>query len=304
MDSLEDRRLAEKEVLTYMLEEVYPSGIYSHVSDSYDYWYTINHTVRELKDLIIERQQDNEMTKLVLRPDSGDPEKIICGLKIKDLMPYISNKKDIGTNMLELLNFAKYHINTEFYDGFYYEGISYNWQGENLEDEIVKGSLEILWDIFGGEINDKGYKVLHPAIGLIYGDSITIQRAESILKRMKEMKFASSNIVFGTGSYGYQLNTRDSLGFAMKATYGEVNKKEIQVFKDPKTDSGTKKSAKGLLTVSMNDYNEYHLIDQCTKKEEQQGCLKTVFKDGVLTRETSLEEIRKKIDSEFKDLTL
>jgi nicotinamide phosphoribosyltransferase len=36
-----------------------------------------------------------------------------------------------------------------------------------------KGSIQLLWDVFGGTINEAGYKVLNPKIGLIYGDSIT-----------------------------------------------------------------------------------------------------------------------------------
>lgn len=81
-----------------------------------------------------------------------------------------------------------------------------------------KGLIELLWDEFGGTINSKGYKVLDPHIGAIYGDSITLERAELIFAGLEEKGFASSNIVMGVGSYSYQGNTRDSLGFAIKAT--------------------------------------------------------------------------------------
>ena len=66
-------------------------------------------------------------------------------------------------------------------------------------DPSIKGAIEILWDIFGGTINNKGYKVLDPHIGLIYGDSITIDRANEICKRLEAKGFASSNVVFGIG---------------------------------------------------------------------------------------------------------
>jgi nicotinamide phosphoribosyltransferase len=105
--------------------------------------------------------------------------------------------------------------------------------------------------------------------------------------------------VFGVGSYTYQYVTRDSYGFAMKATYAEINGQATELFKDPVTDSGTKKSAKGLLRVEREG-NNFILYDQQTKEQEAQGCLQTVFKDGVLVKETTLEEIRKLVDQQLE----
>ena len=103
--------------------------------------------------------------------------------------------------------------------------------------------------------------------------------------------FASTNMVYGIGSYTYQYVTRDTFGFAMKATYGEVNGKGINIYKDPKTDDGLKKSAKGLLKV-----NDDLTLKECvTKKEETEGALEVVFINGELIKETSLDEIRKRI---------
>lgn len=46
-------------------------------------------------------------------------------------------------------------------------------------------------------------------MGLIYGDSITLARADEIMRRLKLVS-ASSNVVFGVGSFTYQYNTRDT----------------------------------------------------------------------------------------------
>lgn len=97
-----------------------------------------------------------------------------------------------------------------------------------------KGLIEALWDIFGGTITEKGYKLLDTHIGAIYGDSITLERAKAIVEKLEEKGFASTNVVFGVGSYTFQYQTRDSLGFAMKATYAVVNGQERLLFKDPK----------------------------------------------------------------------
>ena len=145
------------------------------------------------------------------------------------------------------------------------------------------GVIELLWDTFGGYVNEKGYKVLNPKVGAIYGDSITLERAEEICKRLIAKGFSIQNIVFGIGSYTYQMVTRDTYGFAMKATYCEVNGEPRELFKDPITKGNAiKKSAKGLLKVCYDEETcGLVLVDQCDWENEKRGVLKTVFKDGL-----------------------
>ena len=101
-------------------------------------------------------------------------------------------------------------------------------------------------------------------------------------------------MVLGIGSFTYQYNTRDTFGFAMKATYGEVNGEGRAIFKDPITDDGTKKSAKGLMKIELEN-GKYKLIDQVSWEQEKQGELKEVFRDGKLLIDHSLIEIRKQV---------
>lgn len=158
-----------------------------------------------------------------------------------------------------------------------------------------KGVIELLWDVFGGTINEQGYKVLDPHIGAIYGDSITIDRANEICKRLEAKGFASTNVVLGIGSFTYQYNTRDTFGFAMKATYVEVDGVGREIFKDPITDDGTKKSATGLLCVDRSHYGELSLIDKCDWYNESLGLLQTIYKNGQQYNVTTLDEIRSKL---------
>ena len=302
----------DKAILERMLD-LYPTGIVSIVADSYDYWRFISEYVQDFKDKIMSRDG-----KCVLRPDSGDPVEIICGLKVTTLLS--SSLKEAGQLACDLLvdketedtphgecganrvsGYFKYEnkyyectVNIEWdrYDKEYYY-----YDGSSLEsfDEIEltpeqKGSIEVLWDIFGGTINKKGFKELDPHIGLIYGDSITPARQEEILRRLAEKGFASSNIVLGIGSFTYQYNTRDTFGFAMKATYGEINGEPKEIFKDPKTDDGIKKSARGLLHIQNGVQT-----DQVNWQKEKTGGLTTVFKDGTLTVDQSLSEIRERL---------
>lgn len=160
-----------------------------------------------------------------------------------------------------------------------------------------KGVVEALWDIFGGTITEKGYKVLDSHIGLIYGDAITLKRCEEISRHLKDKGFASINCVYGIGSYTYQYNTRDTFGFALKSTLAVINGDEKQIFKDPKTDDGTKKSQKGAVMVYKDEdgllqFSDEHTLDEV---DDVDGInrLKTIYKDGKLLNEQSFSDIRK-----------
>jgi len=240
----------EDEVETFrrLIEDLYPKGIVSIVADTWDFWQVITEFTVKLKDKILAREPNElGLAKVVFRPDSGDPVKIICGDP--------DAPKD---------------------------------------SPAYKGAVECLWDIFGGTQTEAGYKCLNERVGLIYGDSITLERAKRILEGLAAKGFASSNIVLGVGSYTYQYMTRDSFGFAMKATWGQVNGEGRPIFKDPITDSGLKKSAKGLLRVEETA-DGYALFDEQTREQEQGGALVTVFEDGKLLIDESLDNIRARL---------
>jgi nicotinamide phosphoribosyltransferase len=137
---------------------------------------------------------------------------------------------------------------------------------------------------------------------LIYGDSITPERQRKILERLSQQKMASSNVVLGIGSFTYQYVTRDTYGFAMKATYGEKDGVGQAIFKEPKTDDGVKNSAKGLLGV-FNDANllmdRPFLLENLNWAQEAKGILQTIFKDGVHHNSQTLKEIRARVQSQL-----
>lgn len=252
----------ESEIETFRrLLNLYTDGILSVVSDTWDLWKVLTEFLPELKDEILSRDG-----KLVIRPDSGDPVDIICGN----------------------VDYTRLYMGNNYPENY--------WKDSTDINPADKGVIELLWDAFGGTINDQGYKVLDSHVGAIYGDSITLERAKQICERLKAKGFASTNIVLGIGSYTYQYNTRDTFGFAMKATYGEVNGIGREIFKDPITDDGTKKSKKGLLSV-FNDGEILFVQDQCTRDLEQSGELETVFENGTLKRVHTLDEIRNTIAS-------
>lgn len=162
-----------------------------------------------------------------------------------------------------------------------------------------KGVVQLLWETFGGTTNAKGYKELDPHVGVIYGDSITRERQVSILERLKANGFVSTTPVLGIGSYTYQYVTRDTYGWAMKATYGETRSRGGQaIYKAPVTDDGTKKSACGLLSVESRP-DGLHLIEQCDWDAEATGLLQPVFKDGGQLNRQSLAQIRARVEAQL-----
>lgn len=312
----------EDEIETYrrLITDVYPSGVVSIVSDTWDFWNVVagpNSIAAKLKAEILGREPDAiGLAKVVFRPDSGDPVEILCGKQIREAKS-IEDAEEILKESDEWQDGEEYGP-CELSDLFRIDGKVFEvtvvpfwnrhdkrfyyidgWEKTKVKEvELTaedKGAVECLWDIFGGTITETGHKMLNQRVGLIYGDSITLARAEAILSRLAEKGFASGNVVFGIGSYTYQYNTRDTFGFAMKATYAEINDQPVELFKDPVTDSGTKKSAKGLLRVEQED-GKFVLYDQQTPAQEQEGCLQTVYMNGTLVRKTSLEEIRNKVN--------
>ena len=121
--------------------------------------------------------------------------------------------------------------------------------------------------------------------------------ASRILAGLKAKGFASANIVFGVGSFTYQYVTRDTWGWAVKATYGIVDGFARSIFKKPKTDNGGKTSAKGLVRVIKGNDGKLLLQDNAGELdiEHDSNQLKTVFLDGKILITSTLEEIRQRV---------
>jgi nicotinamide phosphoribosyltransferase len=301
--------------------------------------------------------------KVVIRPDSGDPVKIVTGYFPCDAYNKAGENETIG-------NATPEHIQDMINEGFdsiafYDDGnVTYTLLDQKtiLTKNEVKGMVQCLWEIFGGTETSTGYIQLDSHIGAIYGDSITLERATQICERLEAKGFASTNLVYGIGSFTYQgaitpdaIITRDTHGFAVKSTYGEVlvpfsddvpvlvdgmnpksvldlynkghryvkfedeyyqmfinitgenvvmtkvdgERKGIEIFKDPKTDDGLKKSAKGLIAVYQDADGNFYMKDQATWEEVKNCSFKCVFKNGVLTFDQTLGKIRERVATQF-----
>lgn len=235
----------EDEIETFRrLLQLYPTGILSIVSDTWDYWRVLTEILPALKDEIMARDG-----KVVIRPDSGDPVEIITGtVPATGLLPNGTPEQ--------------------------------------------KGSIEVLWDLFGGITNSKGFRELDPHIGLIYGDSITYARAGEIINRLKSKGFASTNWVAGVGSFTYQYVTRDTFMSAVKATWAQIKGIAHNLQKQPKTDNGIKKSATGRLAVLSGMDGKLYCAETATPEQEAQSLLQPIWENGKFINEQSFAHVR------------
>ena len=308
----------EEKFFVKMITELYPNKPFSFVADTYDYWNFIENIVPKYKDLIL-----NHNGRINIRPDSGNPEDIICGKaqmwkehESKEAFEryYTNNgmmavcyrhEHDADGNLIPIyikINGEKMVATWEKID----DADVFHYRKPTTEE---LGSLEMLWKNFGGTINSKGYKVLNPHIGIVYGDAMTIQSVEKICSHMMNLGFAVENVVFGAGSYSFQYNTRDTQGWAYKATYAEITDengvKPIMVFKNPKTGDGTKTSQKGMVRVYRDEDGQLQYIDGITVgqvvtddlKRSDIDLLQTVFVDGKMINQSTLAEVRNRIHS-------
>lgn len=274
----------EEETFRRWITKDYPTGIVSIIADTEDFFKVITETATNLKQDILNRQPDSlGLAKVVFRPDSGDPVKIITGYNT-DGINYASEQDVYDQYDYESSLPEAVQINGKYFelDGGSLDGRANI--GKELSEAEVKGAVQCMWNIFGGTATTQGYRLLHERVGLIYGDSITLERAEQIYTRLAAKQFASTNVVLGVGSFTCQYLTRDSMGIAIKATASVMSGALYALSKNPKTDDGTKKSARGLLQVEHVN-GEFVLHDEQTWEQEEQGALVTVFQDGKLIEE-------------------
>lgn len=160
--------------------------------------------------------------------------------------------------------------------------------------QTLKKIFNILWDKFGGTINGKGFKVIDPHVRVIQGDGVNYESIVDIMKMMVDEGFSIENIAFGMGGALLQKVDRDTQNFAIKCSSITINGVEIDVRKNPieinengdsvssfkKSKSGRLKLVNGLTVESSSDEVGDELVD--------------VFKDGVITKEWTFEEIKER----------
>ncbi len=236
----------ELETFRRLIEDIYPNGIVSIVSDTWDLWKVLTEYIPQLREKILARNG-----KIVIRPDSGDPVKIICGDPASE------------------------------------------------DRDVCRGVLGLLADALGVTERPGKLAMINNA-GAIYGDSINEDRAEAILRGCVADGLSPYNEVFGVGSFTYEFRTRDTYGFAMKATAVTRAGHFVEIFKDPVTDDGGKRSHKGIPAVyrtemSTEDNPEYFVKQGATAADLDNCAFEKVYSDGQLLVDVNFETVRRRV---------
>ena len=278
------------------LFELYKNVSFAAVSDSYDFWNVLTNIFpNNFMEEINERGKRGVF--IGVRHDSAEPVDALCGI------PYYHFDENDFVACPEMNGMKFYNDSGNVYEIVDCKLVNLN-RSRTWEE---KGMVETMYEIFGGTVNSKGYKVLNPGIKAVYGDSITITRAKKIYERLAAKGYAANNVSLGVGSFSFQALenedsslspfTRDTFSIACKTThskyvdeYGTVC--ERWVYKFPKNFS-QKKSQRGLCRIFFNEDGELTYEDELYEKDlvGKNSALIPYFKGGKEFKQ-NFEEIR------------
>lgn len=164
-------------------------------------------------------------------------------------------------------------------------------------EDLVITLLRKLGDAFGTTTNSKGYTVLNPKVGLIWGDGISPEGIERILWEMYQRGWSAENIVFGMGGGLLQKVNRDTQRFAFKSSAQLRNGVWLDVQKNP-LDTSKKSKAGRLMLIHEERIGNPGTYDWKTTQEggyhEGADRLQPVFENGEILRTTTLADVRKR----------
>lgn len=329
------------------LFDLYKNVSFAAVCDSYDFWNVLtnilpNNFMKEIDE------RGKRGLFIGVRHDSAEPVDAICGTVPNIHEDYVekfsciesemidgkSNLYTIcirymtGKNLNKIMKNGIFSYKEDVYQIMTFNGDrlfqSYDTDGDGhfMSYAVIrplcrkrtweeKGMVETMYEIFGGSVNSKGFKVLNPGIKAVYGDSITITRAKEIYERLEAKGFAANNVSLGVGSFSFQALenedgtlspfTRDTFSIACKTThskyvdeYGTVC--ERWVYKCPRGWS-QKKSQRGLCQIYFDENGELTYKDEKYENDliGVNSALIPYFKDGKEYKQ-NFEEVRRTID--------
>lgn len=232
-----------------------------------------------------------------------------------------SREKEAFERLLDQFSSGPVSVVSDSYDIF--NACKHIW-GEELKERVVERSqdrylvirpdsgdpaetliqvIRILEECFGCSLNSVGFKVLPSCLRIIQGDGIDLASVDQILQKLSHEGWSAENVFFGCGSALLQKLNRDTLNCAFKCSFVEANGKGMDVCKQPVTDL-SKRSKRGRLSLRRNSDGQLETVERGAGKPEE-DLLVTVFENGILMQDLSLEEIRKNArlkDDELKSV--
>lgn len=157
----------------------------------------------------------------------------------------------------------------------------------------VGNVLEWLDSKFGSDINQKGFKVLNPHVRVIQGDGVNYESIRGILAHIHNRGWAAENVAFGMGGALLQQLNRDTQRFAIKCSSITIDGVQQDVWKETKTDP-SKASKRGRLVLGNVGGNNFVTVKAEPGLIYTSDNLKTVFENGKLLIDQTVEEIRER----------
>lgn len=158
--------------------------------------------------------------------------------------------------------------------------------------EIVPQVLQILWEQFGGSVNEKGFKVLDPHVRVIQGDGMDPVTINQLFEKIVSEGWSADNLAVGSGGGLLQKVNRDVQKFAIKCSAALKDNQWIDVFKDPITDPGKKSKYGRFQTIKFPD-GSIQTVDYTYNKSFGENLLKPVFENGKILKTYTLDEVKK-----------
>ncbi|XP_071515274.1 nicotinamide phosphoribosyltransferase-like [Panulirus ornatus] len=167
--------------------------------------------------------------------------------------------------------------------------------------EVVLKCLEILGQQFGTETNSKGYRTLPPYLMVCQADGVNYRSLASILETITSHGWSAASVGFGAGASLLQRMDRDTMKFAYKCSFAVVDGEEVEVYKEPITDSG-KTSKRGRLSLQRE--NGVYTTIQHGQGDPEKDLLVPVFENGKLLVDYTFEEIRQRAELTENDIDI
>ncbi len=212
------------------------------------------------------------------------------------LSSYPTGRVSVVGDTYNIGNFITQIMGVEYYDTimerdgkFIVRPDSPRFEGDTPEDQVL-WIVETLGDIFGYTTNSKGYKVLNPKVGTIYGDGLKEYNIEDIYDLLIAHKWSIENCAVGQGGGLHQDHSRDTQRAAIKSSAQERDGHWYDVAKNPLDKSKASKPGKlkviklsGVLTTVRQNDKQY---------ADYEDHLKTVFEYGELVNPITFDEVR------------
>lgn len=226
-----------------------------------------------------------------------------------------AREADAYANMMDRFGSGLFSIVSDSYDLF--SAIQNIYGGtlkekiENLEGKLIvrpdSGNpimtplrvLQELWDIFGGSVNSKGFKVLNPKVGVIQGDGMNAHSIGQLVNAMLAAGWSIDNIAFGMGGGLLQAHMRDDMRFAMKANAIDYGNGWQDVQKKPATDP-SKASKAGRQAVMRNPAGALETFREDALPADGSNLLRVIYRNGEVYDEETFFQVRDRADTEMR----